>query len=94
MTLAELMQLRSDRDNGVLLCRKTIDALIDHAIAREKQPVEVERGALSFGYEGGCAYTSEIGGSVSLHYQTGEQAEAAFVAITDIIDAAITSTKE
>ena len=44
---------------------------------------------IAFGYQSGCAYSSEIGGSVTLHYQNDEQAEAAFVAITDSIDAAI-----
>ena len=35
MTLSELMQIKKDRDNGVILSRVTIDSLIQHAMTLE-----------------------------------------------------------
>lgn len=34
MTLAEIIQLKQDRQNGVMICRSTIDKLINYALAQ------------------------------------------------------------
>lgn len=35
MTLTELIQIKQDRLNGIMICRPTIDKLILHAVMRE-----------------------------------------------------------
>ncbi|MBP6563973.1 MAG: hypothetical protein KA200_00010 [Burkholderiales bacterium] len=48
------------------------------------------RALLADGYvSGGATYDGKRGGSMTLNYKTGEQAEAVFTLLTDMIDAAL-----
>ena len=51
--------------------------------------VAAERGPLIDGYVSGSAVSDFAGAKVTLRYETSAQAEAAFIAITDQIDASI-----